>query len=514
MVIILTDSMDSRWLTFKTGLDKNLTEQYRGSRKIGAYRIANALRNYGVEIEVIDHVQSWSLDQLVTYMSSIPNLEWVGISAKWQVFDSSTTKELGKEHTSGVFTDLREIDEEKLLKYLRSRSCKIVVGGPTAERLTKSGADIVSIGYSDLAILKIHDHITKNHDLKYTTYKDTLIVDCDKDYPTTDMSNLVTTYVDSDFIPEESIFPIEIGRGCIFHCAFCCYKHLGKKPGTYIRPKEDIKNDIMHAYNNYKATKFIFLDDTFNDSIEKMHLIREIREETGINFEFWAYCRLDVLAAQPEMIDLIPKIGWTSMTFGIETFNHASGKAIGKGANPEKLKKFLLDLRNRFPDIGFHINIIIGLPHDTRESSEDTLDWFIENQHIVTPGSLRIRGLNIKDARDNFSVSKISKNPEKYGYEIIPMTEHQKSLPDAAYFLERNQNPMYVNWTTKSMSRDTAYSIAAEMTQKWKDSVKEEQRKKVGNFYDSESINKKIALIKQSYIYNKMTSRGLQFTYF
>lgn len=509
MVIILTDSMDSRWLTFKTGLDKNLIERYRGSRKIGAYRIATALRQYGVETEVIDHTQSWSIDQLISYFDTIKTLDWVGISAKWQVHDSVTTTQSGKIQRSGNFTDLRAEEEEELLEYFKKRNCKIVIGGPTAERLTKKGADIVSIGYSDLAILKIHDYITKNQELIHTKYKNTLIVDCDKDYPIIGMSNLVTTYVDNDFVPEESIFPIEIGRGCIFHCAFCCYKHLGKKPGTYIRPKEDIKNDIMHAYNNYSATKFVFLDDTFNDSIDKMHIIKEIREETGIDFEFWAYCRLDVLAAQPEMVELIPKMGWTSMTFGIETFNHDSGKAIGKGANPEKLKKFLLDLRNKFPDVGFHINIIIGLPHDTRESSEATLQWFLDNQHIVSPGSLRIRGLNIKDKTDGYSVSKISKNPDKYGYKIIPLTEHQKSLPDAAYFLERGESPTYVNWTTNTMSRDTAYSIADELTKKWKDGVKENLRKKVGNFNDSDSINKQIEIMKQSYIYNKLASRGI-----
>jgi len=148
-----------------------------------------------------------------------------------------------------------------------------------------------------------------------------------------------------------------------------------------------------------------------------MQIIKEIREETGIPFEFWSYARLDLLRANPDMVDMIGEIGWTSFTFGIETFNKASGKAVGKGANPEKLKEFLINLRERYPTHLFQVNIIIGLPADTEESARETTQWFIDNPTVTS--NVRIRELNIHTSKKR-NVSRIAQDPAKFGYQVKP----------------------------------------------------------------------------------------------
>ena len=160
----------------------------------------------------------------------------------------------------------------------------------------------------------------------------------------------------------------------------------------------------------------MFVDDTFNDSIDKMRMMKEIQQEVDKPFTFWSYGRLDLLAASPEQISPMGEIGWNAVTFGIETLNRQSGRAIGKGADPEKLKQCLLLLKKLYPKLHIQINLIVGLPHSTREDIKNSVDWLIDNS---IADRLKIWPLAITDPRGKSFSSSISKDPAKYGYEIV-----------------------------------------------------------------------------------------------
>ena len=429
------------------------------NRTIGAYRIATALRRKNIEVEVIDFLSHWNYETLIEYLNSIKDIEWIGFSTKFyppgQRSKRYLTDRPDRENSElGYMTQMPLKAECNLLQYIRNRNIQIVVGGPNAEliRHYTDNIDIVCLGYSDIGVISVHNHIVSNMDLIFDKVDNIKIIDCDKSYPVDDLTQLDTEYVHSDFIQGDEVFPIEISRGCIFHCAFCEFGHLGKKSGTYIRPKDSIKKDILDRYDRYGSSRFLFVDDTFNDSIEKMHIIRDIREETGINFEFWSYCRLDLLSAKPEMVNLIPKIGWKSLTFGIETFNRDSGRSVGKGADPEKLKNLLLELRERFPTIKMQVNIIAGLPHDTEESVRDTVQWFIDNPEITH--LVKVTALSMRNPEGRKTASKISLDPEKYGYKI---TSSKKFGP--------------IIWKSKSMDTKFALQLADELQKKIRDNL-------------------------------------------
>lgn len=421
------------------------------NRTVGAYRIATALRRSGVEVEVVDYLSFWDYDKLLKYIDSIPKIDWIGFSTKFPPPKKRTFTYLLNHQPDedniylGILTKMKESVEKSFIEHIKSKNIKIVVGGPNADLIHNYiEVDIICVGYSDIGVVAVHNHIASEFPLIFKQFNNTKIVDCDINYPVNDLSNLDTEYHYTDFIQGEEVFPIEIGRGCIFHCAFCEFGHLGKKPGTYIRPKESIKKDILDRYTKYGTTKFLFVDDTFNDSVDKMHIIREIREELGIDFEFWSYCRLDLLAAKPEMVDLIPQIGWTSFTCGVETFNRASGKAVGKGADPEKLKQFLIYLRQRFPDLKIQINIIIGLPHDTEESARETVQWFLDHPEITH--LVKISLLVIRNPEERKYTSKMSLNPDKYGYTV-----------------KSNNKLGSIFWQTKSLDTISAYKLREEL---------------------------------------------------
>lgn len=444
------------------------------TRSIGVYRIATVLRNIGLEVEVIDYLSHWKMPELLSYLNKIKDIDWFGFSCKFFRPGEAPKYYLIKDHVKnkdkGIFTQLSPQNENTLLDYIiKHRKKPVILGGPNTElvRHLTDKFDVITLGYADSAILAIHHHLTSGADLKYELYNNTKIVDCDVDYPVTDLSNLETYFIDNDFLEEDEVFPIEISRGCIFSCAFCEFAHIGKKPGTYIRDKESIKKDIVYRYNKFKSKRFLFVDDTFNDSIEKMKMIKEIREETNIPFEFWSYSRLDLLQANPEQVDLIPDIGWKAFTFGVETFNRDSGKKVGKGADPEKLKKFLLALRERFPDIRIQINIIVGLPHETEETLKETVDWFVKNNHLTQ--NVKLQTLAIRNPTGKKFNSKMAKDPGKYGYKVIGIslhdlvwqTEHM-SRDQAKKLVDKYQEILVQNLSSKFKHRNTIVSMTDE----------------------------------------------------
>ncbi len=431
MVIILNDSPISGGI----------------ARSLGAYRLASALRENNIEVEVIDFLSHWKMEDLFSYLDSFSKIEWAGISTKFEIDVTSKT--------IGIISKLSIEDETSLIAYFKSRNIPVAVGGPSADILRPymvGMADYCVIGYAEIGSVAMHKHITENGPLIYQDYKGIKVINCDLDYKDIDLTNIRTFYHETDFVQAMERLPLEIGRGCMFHCAFCNFAHIGKKPGTYIRDKESLKAEIIDRYTKFKTTHFFFLDDTFNDSVDKMKMIAEIRKETEIPFEFWAYCRLDVLAAQPEMQDLIPEIGWRSLTFGIETFNRDSGKAVGKGADPEKLKNFMVELNRRYPDVEFTINIIAGLPSDTKESLRDTAEWFENNADIASNVHIiPLQVYNGKDSENRKITSKLSLTPEKYGYEVTQ-------------FGPVNGAPsILVNWRTKNLTMKSSIDLAKEL---------------------------------------------------
>ena len=58
--------------------------------------------------------------------------------------------------------------------------------------------------------------------------------------------------------------------------------------------------------------------------------------------------------------------------YGVESLNHQSAKAIGKGMASDRVKEGLLMLDKHFE---VNMSFILGLPHETIDSMRDTQKW-------------------------------------------------------------------------------------------------------------------------------------------
>lgn len=429
-----------------------------GPRSIGAYRLATVLRNNNYDVEVIDYLSHWTPAEVIRYIDLGPTPLWIGFSSTFSGPNRSVVQ-INGQRFHDCLTHFGKFEDD-FWQELKSRA-PIIIGGARAERLKYFyNADIIVNGYADEAVVPITQYIEgTNLNLKFKEEQITSVKDpnksyiikniiCENDYPVLDVSNISTDFHPTDFIQEGEVLPLEVSRGCIFKCTFCAFPLNGKSKNDYIRPKDQIKKDISTYKNKYKTNQILLMDDTFNDTVEKMQMMKDIYDNVG-PFSFWAYGRLDLIAAKPEMLDLIDKIGWDYFSFGVETFNRDAGKKIGKGADPEKLKKVLNDIKSRHPDSWLLFEMIVGLPGENEDSVNNTIEWFIKNKDLWN--EVHFKELFVANKKFQIWNSAMSLDPEKFGLKIIP------NQPSDSYG---------ISWKHETMDTQRAREISAELTNK------------------------------------------------
>lgn len=396
-----------------------------GSRALGAYRIATALRQQGYEVDVIDFSCVWSPGEVLEYIRKGPKPTWIGFSTTF-----TAPKGEGRQSTEFAGTNDLLTRWGKTDRFFFSQvkqMAPVVIGGARSTRLKFFyDADYFLAGYGDTAVVELTKYITgETKSLNYveeeitplTTYfsKNYTVktINCQEAYPVDTVDNIVTEFLPEDFIQQGEVLPIEISRGCIFKCSFCAFPLNGKSKNDYIRPEDQLIADITEYQTKYNSYNYLLMDDTFNDTVEKMEMMVRVQKAVPKPFNFWAYGRLDLLASRKDMIDLIGPAGWKYFSFGVETFNKSAGAKVGKGGNMDKQKEALATIKEKYPASWFLLEMIVGLPGDTELTVLESLNWLIANPKVWD--EINFKGLGINNPKYYTWTSEISKAPDKFG---------------------------------------------------------------------------------------------------
>ena len=208
---------------------------------------------------------------------------------------------------------------------------------------------------------------------------------------------------------------------------------------------------MMRNYIDYGTEGYMFSDDTYNDSPDKIKALHEAYKKLPFDLEFSTYARLDLIVSKPETLPILMESGMKSVFFGIESFNHQSAKAVGKGMHPDKIKKALIDIKREYPKLIISTGFISGLPHETKESLSDTLDW-LEEGHV---DSYSFQVLSISEK------SKIGINPKQHGYKFDSngkwYNDHMTHA-EATDIASRSKNNALSSFTFYNRLRNLGYS--------------------------------------------------------
>lgn len=421
-------------------------KNYIATPTIGAYKCAHVLRQDGHSCLVINHATDYSLVELkeILDISIGTNTCMFGISTTFTSHESYFIDENKKEKNI-----LHHLDNnnEGILDFIKSKNpnIKFVLGGSHVQTELNDKKlkfiDYVVSGYAEISIVNLVRHLKYNEPLE-KSHKDALtkkvFID-DLVAPDYDFKNGNMEWLDIDVVNHKRL-PVEMGRGCIFKCKFCSYPLTGRKSLEYVRNIDILAKDFQDNYDKYGIFEYCIVDDTFNDSMDKLEMILECVEKLNFQPKFWCYARLDLIATKKGMLDLLYKIGVRTLFFGIESFDRKAGQTVGKGFSADKQKAMLFEIKKRYPDLFLIGSFLIGLPGETRSSISKTIN-FIFNRNLPLD-YVNLFPLGIHSIKLTFS-SEIDDNYEKYGYKDTgkPITTH------------------YMNWESENMTFEEASQI-------------------------------------------------------
>jgi len=174
--------------------------------------------------------------------------------------------------------------------------------------------------------------------------------------------------------------------GCPYKCSFCMINIINRtKQGPNVTSQDSntfrfwspefiIKQFDEIARQGVRNVKIA--DELFVLNPRHFEAICDLIIQRGYDFNIWAYSRVDT--CKPKYLAKLEKAGIKWLGLGIENPNNELRKEIHKeGFQDVKV----LDLINNIRDAGINVggNYIFGLPYDTKESMEATLQFAIEN---------------------------------------------------------------------------------------------------------------------------------------
>jgi radical SAM superfamily enzyme YgiQ (UPF0313 family) len=359
------------------------------SRPLGAHQISSWIYANGFTVEVIDFCNIIDTATLVKITEQYIGNDTVciGVSNTFWPDDTNFVEPLWLINARKILSD----------KYPK---LEWIIGGnkDISGKILKFKWQLFE-GHSEDMIIKYLSEKTKRVNSNYKNF---------------DIVTLGKQYMDKIGVTPEEVLPFELGRGCQFKCTFCQYPLIGKKKGTYIRDAKLVEDDLRYLHDTYGTTRFYYIDDTVNESVEKLEFLADIKSRLPFDLEWVGYLRLDLIGSNRRTIKLLEDSGLKSAHFGIESFHPIASKRVGKGWNGVHGHDFLLELKEIWGDkINWFMTLIAGLSDEPQSSVYETQRWLIDNNiNTWSWMPLRINGSK------NYYSSELERNYTKYGYSI------------------------------------------------------------------------------------------------
>jgi radical SAM superfamily enzyme YgiQ (UPF0313 family) len=317
---------------------------------------------------------------------------------------------------------------ENFCKWIKNNyeDMKIFSGSGVNPMFQSNLIDYYIQGFGEYAVLELLKYIYGNGPrpkFRLDLSDKRKIINANDTYPAYPMKSLLVKYQDRDFIEPDEWLTIEFSRGCKFACDFCNFPIIGVK-GDYTRDADDFELQMRDTYDRFGVQNYLVADETFNDRTEKITKFANVVERLPFDPWFSGFIRADLLIARKEDREELLRMNFLGHYYGIESFNHDSAKAVGKGMKTDRLQAGLVDIKKYFMNHGNNqyrgsISLILGLPFDTYETIEQTKQWLISHWQTQAFSAWQ---LEIHQGKLD-KLSKIDTDYKSYGYEQMLPTE-------------------------------------------------------------------------------------------
>jgi len=162
--------------------------------------------------------------------------------------------------------------------------------------------------------------------------------------------------------------------GCPFDCSFCNIHALyGGSHEVWYREPKKVTQEIDRLVNEYGIRNIKFWDELFTLNGEHVkHICLELLER-HYDLNIWAYARVDSASINLNMLKLMKMVGINWLAYGFES---GSDKILTKSdKRASKAEATLAVHMTHKADISIIGNFIFGLPGDTEETMQETLEF-------------------------------------------------------------------------------------------------------------------------------------------
>ncbi|HVM96711.1 MAG TPA: hopanoid biosynthesis associated radical SAM protein HpnJ, partial [Candidatus Acidoferrales bacterium] len=170
------------------------------------------------------------------------------------------------------------------------------------------------------------------------------------------------------------------GRGCRSKCSFCLWPQTIAGHVYRTRSAEHVVAEMAHAYKLFpQVREFFFDDDTFTDDRPRAEEIARGLGKVGMTWSCNAKANVPY-----ETLKIMKDNGLRLLLVGFETGDQKILNNIRKGTRVDRAVEFMKDCHRL--GILVHGTFIVGLPGETRQSIDNTIDFAKQ----IDPYSLQV----------------------------------------------------------------------------------------------------------------------------
>jgi anaerobic magnesium-protoporphyrin IX monomethyl ester cyclase len=189
----------------------------------------------------------------------------------------------------------------------------------------------------------------------------------------------------TDAVPGSRSFSIMTSRGCPYRCTFCSQSIMPIK--WRARSAANVIEEWRHLVRELDALEIGVLDDSANIRKNRLHELADLLIAEKLSHVPWIF--VNGIRANLADVDLLVKLkraGLKRTAFGVETGDEQMIIKIDKHIDHDTIRQAFRNAKTAgIETIGF---FIIGLPGDTRESMQKTIDFAIELDPMIANFSM------------------------------------------------------------------------------------------------------------------------------
>jgi anaerobic magnesium-protoporphyrin IX monomethyl ester cyclase len=189
----------------------------------------------------------------------------------------------------------------------------------------------------------------------------------------------------TDAVDGSRSFSILTSRGCPYRCSFCSQSIMPIK--WRARSPENVLAEWKHLVEQRGALEIGVLDDSANIRKPRLHQIADLLIDNKLNHVPWIFVNgIRANLADYDLLLRLKEAGLRRTAFGVETGDPDMIVRIDKHTDHNTIRQAFKNAKAvGIETIGF---FIIGLPGDSRESMQRTIDFAIEVDPMIANFSM------------------------------------------------------------------------------------------------------------------------------